>query len=94
MYEKTSEIKNFIHIGNVKNKGGIFSFQVGNIHPHDIAYVLNKEGVSIRIGHHCAEPLVNKMGYNSLARASFGLYTTKEDIDAFILAVNKAVKFF
>lgn len=94
MYNKTHEIKDFKHVGMAKNKGGVFSFQMSNIHPQDLAYVLNKEGVSIRIGHHCAEPLVNRMGYHSLARVSFGLYTTKEDIDAFVAAVNKAVKFF
>ena len=94
MFDATSDIRNFEHIGKVKNKGGVFSFQVGNIHPQDLAYVLNKEGVSIRIGHHCAEPLVNRMGYNSVARASFGLYTSKDDIDAFVKAVNKAMKFF
>ena len=94
MFNQTSTIKDFKHIGTSSTKGGVFSFQVGNIHPQDLAYVLNKEGVNIRIGHHCAEPLVNRMGYNSLARASFGLYTTKEDIDSFIYAVNKATRFF
>ena len=94
MYEKCREIKDFKHIGSLPNKGGVFSFQVGNIHPQDLAYVLGKEGVAIRIGHQCAEPLVERMGYNSVARASFGLYTTKEDIDAFVKAVTKAQKFF
>ena len=92
--QKTAEIRDFKHIGTAENKGGVFAFQVANIHPQDLAYVLNKEGVCIRIGHHCAEPLVTRMGYNSVARASFGLYTTKEDIDSFIKAVNKATKFF
>ena len=94
MFDVTSNINNFKHIGSVKNKGGVFSFQVGNIHPQDLAYVLNKEGINIRIGHHCAEPLVNRMGYSSVARASFGLYTSKEDINMFVKAVNKAMKFF
>lgn len=94
MLQKTSEIKNFKHIGTVSGKGGVFSFQVGSIHPQDLAYVLGKEGVAIRIGHHCAEPLVNRLGYTSLARASLGLYTSKEDIDAFVAAVKKAQKFF
>lgn len=94
MLQKTSEIKNFKHIGTVAGKGGVFSFQVGSIHPQDLAYVLGKEGVAIRIGHHCAEPLVNRLGYTSLARVSLGLYTSKEDIDAFVAAVKKAQKFF
>lgn len=81
-------------IGTAKKKGGVFSFAVGNIHPQDIAFILNKENVAIRIGHHCAQPIVNRMGYNSLARASLGLYSTKEDIDALVAALLKAEKFF
>ncbi len=81
-------------IGTAQNKGGVFSFAVGNIHPQDLAFVLNKENVAIRIGHHCAQPIVNRMGYQSLARASLGLYTTKEDIDALINALLKAENFF
>lgn len=94
MFAKTSEIKGFKHVGSVPSKGGVFSFQVGDIHPQDLSYVLGKEGVAIRIGHHCAEPLVNRMGYNSLARASFGMYTNKTDIDVFCESVRKAQKFF
>lgn len=94
MFAQTAEIKDFIHVGTDTHKGGVFSFQVGHIHPQDLAYVLAKEGVAIRIGHHCAEPLVNRLGYNSLARASFGLYTDFADIDAFAAAVRKAQKFF
>ncbi len=81
-------------VGTAQNKGGVFSFAVGKIHPQDLAFVLNKENVAVRIGHHCAQPIVNRMGYNSLARASFGLYTVKEDIDALIGALLKAEKFF
>jgi len=81
-------------IGTAAKKGGVFSFAVGNIHPQDLAFVLNKENVAIRIGHHCAQPIVNRMGYSSLARASLGLYTTKEDIDALVAALFKAEKFF
>lgn len=81
-------------IGNAENKGGVFSFTVGNIHPQDLAFVLNKENVAIRTGHHCAQPIVNRMGYTSLARASLGLYTTKEDIDTLVAALLKAEKFF
>ncbi len=94
MYEQTAEIEGFCHVGTAPGKSGVFSFQLGNIHPQDLAFVLGKEGVAIRIGHHCAEPLVNRLGYTSLARASFGLYTTREDIDAFINALKKAKRFF
>ncbi len=91
---RLSEVPQLKIIGTAENKGGVFSFAVGNIHPQDLAFVLNKENVAIRIGHHCAQPIVNRMGYSSLARASIGLYTTKEDIDALISALLKAEKFF
>lgn len=94
MFEQTKEIKGFKHIGTAPDKVGVFAFQVGNIHPQDLAFVLNKEGVAVRVGHHCAEPLVERMGYHSVARASFGLYTRERDIDAFVEAVRKAQKFF
>ena len=81
-------------IGTAKNKGGVFAFDFNGIHPQDLSFVLSHEGVAIRIGHHCAEPLVNRMGYTSLARASFGLYTSISDIDAFFNALNKAKRFF
>ena len=92
--ERLAEVPRLKIIGTAKNKGGVFSFAVGDIHPQDLAFVLNKENVAIRIGHHCAQPIVNRMGYNSLARASLGLYTTKEDIDALVAALLKAEKFF
>ena len=92
--EKLKEIPEIKIIGNAPNKGGVFSFALGNIHPQDVAFILDKEGVSIRTGHHCAQPIVNRMGYNSLARASFGLYTNNEDIDCFIKALKKAQTFF
>lgn len=91
---RLSEVPALKIIGTATNKGGVFSFALGKIHPQDLAFILNKENVAIRIGHHCAQPIVNRMGYNSLARASFGLYTSKEDIDALIAALLKAEKFF
>ena len=89
-----SEIKGLKIIGQAKDKGGVFSFNVEGMHPHDLAFILDKEGVSVRTGHHCAQPIVNRMGYESLARASLGLYSTKEDIDALVAAIRKAQKFF
>lgn len=94
MYQKAVDFPDLKFIGTAENKGGVFAFDFAGIHPQDLAFILAKEGVSIRIGHHCAEPLVHRMGYNSLARASFGLYTSKEDIDTFFEALRKAKKFF
>ncbi|MBR3501611.1 MAG: SufS family cysteine desulfurase [Alphaproteobacteria bacterium] len=81
-------------IGTSKNRGGVFCFDYKGIHPADLSFVLNKENVFIRIGHHCAQPIVNRMGYSSLARASFGIYTAKEDVDELVGALKKAAKFF
>ena len=92
--EKLSEIKGLKIIGTAKDKGGVFSFVVDKIHPQDMAFILNKEGVSVRVGHHCAAPLVRRMGYESVVRASLGLYNTKEDIDILCQAINKAKTFF
>lgn len=91
---RLNEVKNLKIIGTAADKGGVFSFALGNIHPQDVAFVLDKEGVSIRTGHHCAQPIVNRMGYTSLARASLGLYNTKEDIDILVRALHKVESFF
>ena len=92
--EKLSQIKGLKMIGTAKDKGGVFSFVVDKIHPQDLAFILNKEGVSVRVGHHCAAPLVRRMGHESVVRASLGLYNTKEDIYILCQAINKAKTFF
>ena len=89
-----AQVPNLQIVGTAKNRGGVFSFDVKGIHPQDLAFVLNKENVAVRTGHHCAQPIVNRMGYTSLARASLGLYTAKEDIDTLFAALIKAEKFF
>lgn len=91
--QKLQEIEGLKIVGTAKNKGGVFSFAIDGIHPQDLAFILDKEGVALRVGHHCAEPLVNRMGYTSLARASLGLYSSKEDIDIFINALEYAKSF-
>lgn len=92
--EKLSEIEGLVQIGTAKDKGGVFSFVLKNVHPQDMAFILDKEGIALRIGHHCAEPLVHRMGYESVARATLGLYNTKEDIDRLVKAIEKAKTFF
>ena len=92
--KRLSEIPELKIVGTAPDKGGVFSFALGNIHPQDVAFIMDKEGVSIRTGHHCAQPIVNRMGYSSLARASLGLYTNFEDIDCFVNALKKARTFF
>lgn len=92
--EKLSTVEGLSMVGTAMNKGGVFSFNLHNIHPQDLAFILDKEGVAVRTGHHCAEPLVRRHGFESVARASLGLYTTKEDIDIFVAALHKAKTFF
>jgi len=71
-------------------RGGAISFTLGNVHPHDIAAVLDGEGIAIRAGHHCAMPLHDKLGLNATARASFYIYNLPREIDALVVALDKA----
>ena len=81
-------------IGTAEGKGAIFTFTVDGAHAHDIAQVMDRYGVAVRAGLHCAEPLAKRFGITSSARASFALYNTKEDADAFADALLKAREFF
>jgi len=81
-------------IGTAPGKGAIFSFNVEGAHAHDIAQILDRYGVAVRAGTHCAEPLLKRFGVTSSARASFALYNTLEEADAFVDALTKARTFF
>ena len=81
-------------VGNPKNKGGVISFTIEGIHPHDIATILDEDGVAIRAGHHCCQILHDKLGLPATARASFGVYNTKEDIDQLNASLNNCKKIF
>jgi cysteine desulfurase/selenocysteine lyase len=72
----------------------VASFTVDDIHPHDLATVLDREGVAIRSGHHCAQPLHGRLGVGASARASLGLYSTRADVDALIAAIARAREVF
>ena len=72
-------------------KAGVISFNVGAIHPFDIGTLLDQQGVAVRTGHHCAEPLIDAMGVPGTVRVSFGLYNDKDDIDAFIAALKRTI---
>ena len=72
-------------------KAGVISFNVGTIHPFDIGTLLDQQGVAVRTGHHCAEPLIDELGVPGTVRVSFGLYNDKGDVDAFIAALKKAI---
>ena len=87
--EKVSAIPGVKLIGTAKNKAGVLSFVMEGIHPHDIGTILDHEGIAIRTGHHCAQPVMQRFGIPATARASFGLYNTKEEIDALVAGIKK-----
>ena len=89
-----NELPNVKIIGHSENKGAIISFTMSNAHPSDIATLFDQEGIAIRSGHHCTQPLMNKIGISQTARISFGLYNTMEDIDILIQSINKVNDFF
>ena len=75
-------------------RGGIVSFSVGEIHPHDLGQYLDSQGIAVRTGHHCAWPLTRKLGVPATTRASFYLYNTKDDLDALVAGIRGAQKYF
>jgi cysteine desulfurase/selenocysteine lyase len=68
----------------------VLAFSIDGAHPHDLAQILDRQGVAIRAGHHCAQPLMSHLGVSATARASFALYNTEEEIDRFAEALSKA----
>ena len=81
-------------LGTAPGKGAVLSFVVEGAHAHDVAQVLDRYGVAVRAGTHCAEPLMKRFGVTSSARASFALYNTLDEADAFVNALAKARSFF
>lgn len=94
--KRMSELKQIKLYGdtNIRNRGGIISFNLGDIHPHDLATILNNHGIAIRSGHHCAQILMEKLDVSATSRASFYIYNTKEEINIFINALGEAIKLF
>jgi cysteine desulfurase/selenocysteine lyase len=80
--------------GTANERGGVISFNLGSIHPHDLSHFLDQEGVAVRAGHHCAQPLMRKLDLAATTRASFYVYNTKEEVDRFVNALIKAREFF
>jgi cysteine desulfurase/selenocysteine lyase len=89
-----SKIKEVRIIGTAAMKAGVISFTLGEIHPHDIGTILDKQGVAIRAGHHCAQPVMERFDIPATARASFGLYNVKEEIDILVTAIQKTLEVF
>ena len=93
-YEKLKKNNSINLIGNPKNRGSVLCFTIKGIHPHDIATILDDDGVAIRAGHHCCQILHEKLGIAATARASIGVYNTKEDIDILCKAIDNCKKVF
>ena len=92
--ERLQRINSLRLIGTAPGKGGIFSFEIKGAHAHDVSTILDRYGIAVRAGTHCAMPLLKRFGVTSTCRASFGLYTGKDDIDALVEGIEKARSFF
>ncbi|MEX0910726.1 MAG: cysteine desulfurase [Nitrosopumilaceae archaeon] len=94
--DKISAVKGIILYGtpDMSKRGGVISFNLGDIHPHDLATIIDEDGVAIRSGHHCAQVLMERLEVAATSRASFYIYNTKEEVDVFIRSLNRARELF
>jgi cysteine desulfurase/selenocysteine lyase len=92
--DKLTDLNSIKLMGTAKNKGAIFSFEMKGAHAHDVSTILDKMGIAVRAGTHCAQPLLKHYGVTSSCRASFGLYNTREEVDALVAGLQKAQMFF
>ncbi len=92
--ERTQEIPGFRGFGPQKDRAGILSFELGAIHPHDLAQVLDGRGIAVRAGHHCNQPLMRRLGVAATTRASFYLYNDRDDVDALCEGLSAALELF
>lgn len=92
--QRLKEIPNMCIFGEAAHKGGVISFLVGNIHHFDMGTLLDRLGIAVRTGHHCAEPLMRRLGIEGTVRASFGIYNTKEEVDALVAGIERVSRMF
>ena len=92
--ERLSQVDGLRIIGTAREKASIISFVMEGVHPHDLGTFVDRQGVAVRVGHHCAQPVMARYGVAATARASFGLYNTREEIDVLIGALNDTKEFF
>lgn len=92
--QRLKEIPNMRIFGEAAHKGGVISFLVGNIHHFDMGALLDRLGIAVRTGHHCAEPLMRRLGIEGTVRASFGIYNTKEEVDALVAGIERVSRMF
>ncbi len=92
--ERLAEIPGLRLIGTAREKAAVLSFALEGVHPHDVGTILDREGIAIRTGHHCAQPVMERFGVPATARASFALYNTREEVDALVAALRQARELF
>ncbi len=92
--ERLSEIELVQLIGTARHKGSILSFVMENAHPHDVGTILDAEGIAVRTGHHCAQPLMDRYGVPATVRASLAFYNTKEEIDTLVRGIDRVIEVF
>ena len=92
--QRLKEVPGLKIIGNAKQKSAVISFVFDNIHPHDVGTFLDFEGVAVRTGHHCTQPVMERYNIPATSRASFGLYNTIEEIDVLVEALKRIVEVF
>lgn len=92
--ERLSGIEGVRLVGTARDKASVLSFTIDDIHPHDIGTILDQEGIAVRAGHHCAQPVMQRLQVPATARASFAFYNTKEEVDALAHAIEKVIEVF
>lgn len=92
--QRMKEIPGMRIFGEAEHKGGVISFLVGDIHHFDMGTLLDRLGIAVRTGHHCAEPLMHRLGIEGTVRASFGMYNIKEEVDALVAGIERVSKMF
>jgi len=93
-HERLRELNWLKTYGTAKGKGAIVSFAIDGMHPHDISTIIDRSGVAVRAGHHCAQPLMHRLGVSATCRASFAMYNTRAEVDSLVEALIKARSFF
>ena len=94
--EKMSQVKGITIYGvkDISKRGGVISFNFHDVHPHDVATIIDRDGIAIRSGHHCAQVLMERLDVAATNRASFYIYNTKEDVDKLIKSLEKVAELF
>lgn len=92
--DQFGKLKDVRIVGTAANKAGVLSFTIKGVHPHDVGTILNEDGVAVRTGHHCAQPVMQRFGIPATARASFYLYNTLEEVDALVEGIRRVQKIF